>query len=42
MEKEGYNAISFTDPILALEYFKETSDKHSTIIIDMRMPVCVE
>ena len=38
LRKEGYNAISFTDPILAFEYFKETSDKHSMIITDMRMP----
>ena len=36
--KEGYNAITFVDPVLALEYFKETSDKHSLIITDLRMP----
>lgn len=34
----GYGAVSFSDPIVALEYFKETSDKHSLIITDMRMP----
>ncbi len=38
MIKEGYDAVSFSDPLLALEYFKETSDKHSLIITDMRMP----
>jgi CheY-like chemotaxis protein len=38
LEKEGYNAVSFTDPVSAFEYFKETSDKHSMIITDMRMP----
>jgi CheY-like chemotaxis protein len=38
LEKEGYNAVSFIDPVLAFEYFKETSDIHSMIITDMRMP----
>jgi DNA-binding response OmpR family regulator len=36
--KEGYNTISFSDPLMALEYFKETSANHSLIITDMRMP----
>ena len=37
----GYNVVSFTDPELAFEYFKETPDKHSLIISDLRMPgVC--
>lgn len=35
---EGFETLSFSDPVLALEYFKETSDKHSLIITDMRMP----
>ena len=26
------------DPVLALKYFKETSNKHSLIITDLRMP----
>lgn len=34
----GYNAISFSNPVIALEYFKETSDKHSLVITDLRMP----
>ena len=38
LEKEGYKTVSFSDPILALEYFKETSVNHSLIITDMRMP----
>ncbi len=38
LENEGYDVVSFTDPTLALEYFKETSDKHSLIITDLRMP----
>jgi DNA-binding response OmpR family regulator len=36
--KEGYNVITFIDTVLAFEYFKKTSDKHSLIITDMRMP----
>jgi DNA-binding response OmpR family regulator len=38
LENEGYDVVSFTDPTLALEWFKETSDKHSLIITDLRMP----
>ncbi len=38
LKKEGYNVVSFTDPVLALEYYKETADKHSLIITDLRMP----
>ena len=38
LKNQGYNVVSFTDPVLALEYFKETADKHSLIITDLRMP----
>jgi len=38
LKNEGFEALSFSDPVLALEYFKETYDKHSLIITDMRMP----
>jgi DNA-binding response OmpR family regulator len=38
LTNEGYNAISFVDPVLALEYFKQNSDKYSLIITDLRMP----
>jgi CheY-like chemotaxis protein len=38
LTKEGYDVVSFTDPVLALEYFKETANKHSLIITDLRMP----
>ena len=30
--------VSYTDPVLALEYFKESADKHLLIITDLRMP----
>ena len=35
---EGYDVVSFTDPVLALEYYKETANKHSLILTDLRMP----
>ena len=38
LSQQGFNTISFVDPVLALEYFGETSDKHSLIITDLRMP----
>ena len=37
LENEGYNAISFVDPVLALEHFRQTSDKYSLIITDLRI-----
>jgi two-component SAPR family response regulator len=38
LEHQGYNAISYVDPVLALDYFKQTSDSHSLILTDLRMP----
>ena len=38
LKDEGYDVVSFTDPVLALVYYKETADKHSLIITDLRMP----
>ena len=38
LENQGYNAISFVDPVLALDYFRQTSDTHSLILTDFRMP----
>jgi CheY-like chemotaxis protein len=38
LENQGYDVVSFTDPVLALEYIKATEDKHSLIITDLRMP----
>jgi response regulator RpfG family c-di-GMP phosphodiesterase len=34
----GYDAVSFTNPLLALEHFKQRVDKYSLIITDLRMP----
>jgi CheY-like chemotaxis protein len=38
LEKEGYDVVSFVDPLIALDFFKETSNKHSLVITDLRMP----
>ena len=38
LKNQGYDVVSFTDPVLALKYFKETAEKHSVIITDLRMP----
>jgi CheY-like chemotaxis protein len=34
----GYDAVSFTNPLLALEHYKQCVDKYSLIITDLRMP----
>jgi DNA-binding response OmpR family regulator len=34
----GYDAISFTDPSLALEHFKSGNKEYSLVLTDMRMP----
>jgi response regulator RpfG family c-di-GMP phosphodiesterase len=34
----GYDAVSFTNPLLALEHFKQRVDKYSLVITDLRMP----
>jgi len=36
--KLGYDAISFTDPSLALEHFKQSYGKYSVILTGLRMP----
>ncbi len=38
LKKQGYDVVSFTDSVLAFEYFKETADKHTLIITDLRIP----
>jgi YesN/AraC family two-component response regulator len=39
LKRNGFNNVSaFTDPFLALEYFKMNSNNHSLILSDIRMP----
>lgn len=35
---QGYDAVSFTNPLLALEHFKSNSNGFSLIVTDLRMP----
>jgi CheY-like chemotaxis protein len=34
----GYDTVSFTNPLLALEHYKQRVDKYSIVITDLRMP----
>jgi DNA-binding response OmpR family regulator len=38
LTKRGYDVISFSDPLLALEYIKKNQDRHSLLITDIKMP----
>ncbi len=37
LERLGFNTISFTQPLLALDHFKQYSGRYCLIIIDMGM-----
>ena len=38
IEAMGLDAISFTDPLPAFEYFKDSPNKIQLVITDLRMP----
>ncbi|MGD9533863.1 MAG: response regulator [Candidatus Nitrosocosmicus sp.] len=38
LERSGYESISFTDPLLALEHFSKNHNKYHLVITDLRMP----
>lgn len=38
LKRAGFQTVSFTDPLLALEDFCRNVDKYSLIITDLRMP----
>jgi DNA-binding NtrC family response regulator len=38
MEAMGMDAMSFSNPLLAFEYFEDNKDKFSLVITDLRMP----
>jgi CheY-like chemotaxis protein len=37
LKNEGYDVVSFTDSVLAFEYYKETEGKHSLTITDFQI-----
>lgn len=38
IKRMGYDAISFTNPLLAFEHYKKYINKYSLILTDLRMP----
>jgi CheY-like chemotaxis protein len=38
LERMGYDTVAFTDPIMALEFFKQGTKEFSLILTDLRMP----
>lgn len=38
LKKEGYDVTSFSDPLMALKYFRYIFDKHFLVITDLMMP----
>ena len=38
LERMGYDAVTFTDPVMALEFFKQGTKQFSLILTDLRMP----
>jgi DNA-binding response OmpR family regulator len=38
LSTEGYDVVAFTNPLLALDHFKNNSNGYSLIITDLRMP----
>lgn len=38
LKRKGFDAISFTDPLLALEHFYRNPDKYSVIISNLKLP----
>jgi len=38
LEGSGFNSVSFTDPLLALEEFRSNPDRYSLVLTDLRMP----
>jgi DNA-binding response OmpR family regulator len=38
LEENGFKVDSFTDPLVALENFKEEADMYELVILDMKMP----
>ena len=38
LQKHGFNTLAFTDPLLALEHFRNNSKDFALVISDIRMP----
>jgi CheY-like chemotaxis protein len=42
LSSHGFNTISFQNPIEALEYFYQNASNCSLVIVDYKMPNCLE
>ena len=38
LENSGFDSVSFTDPLSALDHYSQNHDKYSVVITDGRMP----
>lgn len=38
LQREGFEVVSFTNPLMAFEHLKTNSNKYSLIMTDLRMP----
>ena len=38
LERSGFDSVSFTDPLSALDHFSQNHDKYSVVITDWKMP----
>jgi DNA-binding response OmpR family regulator len=38
LERSGFNSVSFTDPLLALEHFSQNPERYSLVLTDLKMP----
>ena len=38
LERSGFNSVSFTDPLSALDHYIQNHDKYSVVITDWKMP----
>ena len=38
LERSGFNSVSFTDPLSALDHYSQNHNKYSLVITDWKMP----
>ena len=38
LKGSGFDSVSFTDPLLALQHFSQNPQKYSLVLLDLRMP----
>ena len=38
LKRSGFNSVSFTDPLSALDHFSQNHDKYSVVLTDWEMP----